>query len=227
MKKNIIIAILAVLLAVCLWFLMKKPKHKESIVTRSNPPKTQIIYTDKDSAQHLQQKVVPTPEISQSITNNYHTFVSDTLAPALKIATEKTNELTRIKARLEGELQATKMEITKEKTERVYYENKYLSIVTESDTLGKPKNLKYQYNAELNIAHFSKRKNFFSKEEHFIDVSSPDKNFKVNGLEHFQKQIIIRPKSVGIGFQAGYGFSQEMKPMPYLGFGVSWNLIRL
>lgn len=224
MKKDAIITILSLLLAVCLWQLTRRSKPEEIREKSSVVPI--VVYKDRDSVTHAQKAVSPAGDLGQSVTKNYHTYVIDTLAPALKIATEKINQLTRINAKLEGELLASKIEITKQKTERVYYENKYLSVVTETDTLGHPKNMSYSYNAEINVVHFSKRKNFFSKELHYVDVSSPDKNFKVNGLEHYQKQLVLRPKVVGIGFQAGYGFTQDLRWSPYIGIGASYNFIR-
>lgn len=186
-----------------------------------------VIYiSKKDSTTHIQKEVIQSKEISNAISKEYHSYVSDTLAPALKIATERIDELIRIKAKLEGELKATKIELAENKSQRIYYENKYLSIITHTDSLGNPQDLKYTYNAEINVAHFSQRKNFWSKERNYIDVSSPDKNFKINGLENYKKEIYIRPKNVGLGVQLGYGMDRNGDFLPYVGLGVSWNLIK-
>lgn len=184
------------------------------------------IYKAKDGSIHAKKETRKTVSLQEPVTKEYETYVKDTLSKALDLAVDKINELTRVKAKLEGELQATKVELAENKAKRVYYEDKYLSIVTHEDSTGLPKKLQYTYNAELNIAHYSKRKNFWNKERNYIDVSSPDKNFKINGLEHYQKQIYIRPKQVGIGFQFGYGLSQDFKVQPYMGVGLSYNLIR-
>ncbi|MDY6025962.1 DUF6808 domain-containing protein [Bergeyella zoohelcum] len=236
--KKALILFISLLLCVGLtgYYYYNLSRKKETVnqsLKQNFQKKESVIYKDKDSTTHIVQEVVPMVVESkkEDITNiienhSYSSYVKDTLAPALKIATEKIQELTRVKAKLEGELQATKVELAENKAKRVYYEDKYLSIVTHEDSTGSPKKLQYTYNAELNITHYSKRKNFWNKERNYIDVSSPDKNFKINGLEHYQKQIYIRPKQVGIGFQFGYGLTQDFKVQPYMGVGLSYNLIR-
>lgn len=209
----------------------EKPNANGERRTSNRPT---VIYTAKDSTTHAKKEVVapvsrtPTTSATEQIQDTqYKGYVKDTLAKALDVAVEKIREITRIKAKLEGELHATKIELTKSQEQKVYYQNKYLSIITYADSLGNPQHLKYTYNAEINVAHFTERRGFWSKERYFIDVSSPDKNFKINGLEHYREPLYIRPKRVGVGFQVGYGLTQDFKVQPYMGVGVSWNVIRL
>lgn len=237
--KNIILTALwagLVVFGAILWFLALK--KNETPTAKKEPPKV-VVYKSKDSTTHARIEVKPVVvRDGQSAVNSkriddlqiaskeYEAYVKDTLAVALDIAVSKINELTRIKAKLEGELKATRVELAENKEKRVYYEDRYLSIVTQEDSTGSPQKLNYAYNAELNIANFSQRKNFWNKERHYIDVSSPDKNFKIYGLEHYKKEIYIRPKSVGIGLQFGYGITDDFRISPYMGVGVSYNLIR-
>lgn len=198
---------------------------------KKEPPKV-VVYQAKDSTTHARVEAIkPVQKQRKSdpieiVSKEYETYVKDTLAVALNVAVNKINELTRVKAKLEGELKATKIELAENKEKRVYYEDKYLSVITQEDSLGNPQKLNYAYNAELNIANFSQRKNFWNKERHYVDVSSPDKNFKIYGLEHYKKEIYIRPKPIGIGLQFGYGITDNFKISPYMGVGVSYNLIR-
>jgi len=52
--------------------------------------------------------------------------------------------------------------------------------------------------------------------------------YLTNDIINYQEKIIEikpKPKRIGIGFQTGYGFTQD-KITPYVGVGVSFNLIR-
>ena len=236
MKKNLIITVLACLIVLLgigvfdlAYQLKKQTESTEGYksLSEKNYKLYTEIYKDRDSITHAQQEVKPSSSPEMSISNNYYTYVQDSLAPSLKIAKGKIDELTRINAKLEGELKATREELSENKERSLFFENKYLSIITTEDSTRQNPRLKYSYNAEINVVQFSKRKNIFSKQRNYIDVSSPDKNFKINGLEHFKKEIILRPKRIGVGFQAGYGINENLTISPYLGIGLSYNLIRL
>lgn len=232
--KILLLGMIVAGLGSCLYIIKERKKEKEILSEyRKNKDKPlteqipKIIYTDKDSITHIQQEIVKSLELSNTITKDYNTYVKDTLAVALDIAVDKIEELTRIKAQLEGELKATKIELDENKSKRIFYENKYLSIVSHMDSLGNPQNLKYTYNAELNIAQFSKRKHFFAPKKSYVDISSPDPNFKINGIEVYRKEIYQPPRNIGLGLQLGYGIDKDWKPSPYFGVGISYNLIKL
>ena len=143
------------------------------------------------------------------------------MAPALNIATEKIDELTRAKFLLEGQLKASKVQREKD---RIYYENKYLKIVSNT----KDSTLDYKYDAIVDIVKYSQRKWILGKEDTYIDISSPDKNMKINGVENFKKRIDVKPKKLGFGIQAGYYYIPGTNQFyPGFGIGVSYNLIRL
>ena len=177
----------------------------------------------KDSTTHAVFEEREGQIINNNITKNYMSYVEDTLAPALKIAVSKIDELTRVKAKLEGELKAEKMTVNETTKEKTFYKNKYLSIVTDQ----RDSTLQYSYNAEINIVKYDEKKSFLSKSKTYIDISSPDKNFKINGVENFKKEIYIKPRRFGLGLQAGYYYSPELdRFVPGVGIGVSYNLFK-
>ncbi|WP_336704377.1 hypothetical protein [Chryseobacterium indologenes] len=228
MKNNAFIAILVLAVIVLVanlfkgWFTLSK---NDRIVSESRI-KHDTVYIDKwlnpkDSTTHGTFKEKDGEVIENHITKNYITYVQDTLAPALNIATEKIDELTRAKFLLEGQLKASKVQREKD---RIYYENKYLKIVSNT----RDSTLDYKYDAIVDIVKYSQRKWLLGKEDTYIDISSPDKNMKINGVENFKKRIDVNPKKIGLGIQAGYYYIPGTNQFyPGFGIGVSYNLIRL
>lgn len=228
MKKNAFIAILVLAVIILVanlfngWFTLSK---SERIVKESKNNRDTIYLTKRtnpvDSTTHGTFKQNEGEVVTNHITKNYITYVQDTLAPALNIATEKIDELTRAKFLLEGQLKASKVQREKD---RIYYENKYLKIVSNT----KDSTLDYKYDAIVDIVKYSERKWLFGKENTYIDISSPDKNMKINGVENFKKRIEVKPKRIGFGVQAGYYYIPGVNQFyPGFGVGVSYNLIRL
>lgn len=199
---------------------------EEKIAKEINNPKTDTI---KVIYNHDSTVVKYVPNVGQIASNNitktYTNYIYDTLAPALRIATEKITELQGIKAKLEGTVKAQKSEIDKEKSRLVYYQDKYFSAKTKTDSIGNS-SLEYKYNAQLDMITETKS-SLFSKDIQQITVTSPDKNLKINGVEHFKKDVSLPAKRFGIGIQAGYYFVPEIgKTLPAVGFGASYNLVR-
>ncbi|QWT88102.1 hypothetical protein KBP46_09870 [Chryseobacterium sp. PCH239] len=194
MKKNAFIAILVlavIVLAANLftgWFTLSK---NDRIVEDSKHKKDSIaLYTwmnRVDSTLHGKFEEKEGELIQNHVTKNYNTYVQDTLAPALNIATEKIDELTRAKFILEGQLKASKEQREKD---RIYYENKYMQIVSNTAD----STINYKYNAIVDVVKYNEKKWLLGPEKTYIDISSPDKNMKINGVEHFKKRIDIKPK---------------------------------
>lgn len=231
MKNKIIIISLIFLVAVLVlnsfynWVNLSPAEKLEKEV---NNPKTDTIRLEYVTHDSTVVKYIPNlgQLAANNITKNYKTFVYDTLAPAFKIAKEDISELQQLRAKLEGTIKAQKAEIDKEKSKVVYYQDKYFSAKTKTDNVGNS-TLDYQYNAQIDLITETKRKNLFSKEIQHITVSSPDKNLKINGVEHFKKDVSLPPKRFGIGIQAGYYYVPETgKTVPAVGFGMSYNLVR-
>lgn len=228
MKKNAFIAILVLAVIVLTanlftgWLTLSK---NDRIVEDSKHKKDSIaLYTwmnRVDSTLHGKFEEKEGELIQNHVTKNYNTYVQDTLAPALNIATEKIDELTRAKFILEGQLKASKEQREKD---RIYYENKYMQIVSNTAD----STINYKYNAIVDVVKYNEKKWLLGPEKTYIDISSPDKNMKINGVEHFKKRIDIKPKKIGFGIQAGYYYIPGTNQFyPGFGVGVSYNLIRL
>ena len=229
MKKNIIISVLVFLAIVLLlntifgWF---TPSKKEILADEYSNPKTDTIRLEYHSDSTIVKYVPNVGQIpANNITKNYRTYVYDTLAPALKIATGKISELQQIKATLEGTVNAQKIIIDNQKNRLTYYNGKYFSATTKTDTIGNS-DLDYKYQAQIDIVTEDKSK-LWGKEKQEVTITSPDKNFRINGVEHFKKEIIIPTKRFGLGLQTGYYFVPETgKFTPASGVGFSYNLLR-
>ncbi|MCL1656830.1 hypothetical protein M2T79_09490 [Elizabethkingia miricola] len=230
MKKNALITILCLIIIALIanllggWFSLSQKDRivKESLKTKVDTVVLEKYISKVDSSTHGQFKEKQGEIIKNYITNKYMTYVQDTLAPALNIASSKIDELTRTNMLLEGKLKATRYELDENKKARIYYENKYIQIVSNSDST-----INYKYNAIIDIAKFNKRSWILGKEHTYVDISSPDPNFKINGVEHFKKRIDVKPKRWGIGIQGGYYYVPTFNQFyPAFGIGLSYNLIR-
>ncbi len=229
-KKNILIGMMVFVIAVLVlntiegWFTFSEPEKiaNESKIEKPILPDV-TFYTDAiDSSFHANFKATQGIDPKNYVTNKYYSYVSDTLAPALKIKMNEVRELTQIKAKLEDRLKAQQVQLDANKNKSYYYKTKYFeATANESDST-----LRYSYNAELNLTKYDKKESLFSRKKTYIDISSPDKNMKINGVENFIKDISSPPTKFGVGVQAGYGLGADLKIQPYIGFGVSYNLIR-
>lgn len=206
------------------WFTFSE---KEKIVDESKmtaPALPDIAYVTNaiDSSFHANFKANQGIDPKNYVTNKYYSYVSDTLAPALNITMNKLKEVTQVKAKLEGDLKAARVEIDANKNKVYHYKSKYFEA-TGSDA---DSSLKYAYNAELNLLKYDKKGSLLGGKKTYIDISSPDKNLKINGVENFTKDISSTPTKIGLGIQVGYGVNSDLKAAPYIGVGVSYNLIR-
>lgn len=231
MKNKIIIVSLIFVIAALLlnsFYNFFSLSREEKIAKEIANPKNDIIRYEYVTHDSTIVKYVPNVgELMQNnVTKQYNTYVTDTLAPAFKIAQKDITELQQIRAKLEGTIKAQKAEIDKEKTRSVFYKDKYFSAVTKTDSIGNS-SLDYQYNAQIDIITAKKKKNLFAKEIQEITISSPDKNLQINGVEHFKKNLTVAPKKWGLGVQAGYYYVPSSNTFyPAVGLGLSYNPIR-
>lgn len=80
---------------------------------------------------------------------------------------------------------------------------------------------------KINVTDVVDKGKIFKKDKFYTDFYSPDQNIKVNGVKTFRKEIVIKPKRLGLGLQFGYGLSQDFKIVPYVGVGLSYNFLNL
>ncbi|WP_411898600.1 hypothetical protein [Elizabethkingia bruuniana] len=231
MNKNLLIAILGISVIVLVgnlfqnWFTLDRNERvaRESVNANPVPPPLDKKRNPIDSTTIGTFSEKKGEIINNYVTKEYMVYVQDTLTPAYNIKTEQIQELTRAKMVLEGQLKATKIELDENKKARIYYENKYIQIVSnEADST-----LDYRYNAIVDIVNYNERKWWLGKEKSFIGISSPDKNLKINGVEHFKKQIEIKNKPWGLGAQLGYYYAPAANQFyPAFGIGISYNFLR-
>lgn len=235
MKNNIIITLLLFIIGALVlntFYGWVTPNKAELIAAEVQDKKTDPIKLENKTAIIGKDTIRITEYIPNSgqlmennITKNYNTYVLDTLAPALKIATNKIAELQQVKATLEGKLKAEKINTTIAKVNEIYFKDKYFQAVTRTDTLGNS-TLDYKYNAQIDVLT-ERKSRFLRKDLETVYITSPDPNFKINGVEHFKKEIYTRPKNFGIGLQAGYYYIPSSRQLiPAIGLGVSYNLIK-
>ena len=83
-----------------------------------------------------------------------------------------------------------------------------------------------QMRNEYEVTIGKKKNGLFKDREHEVTVTNLNPNTYTDELRTFT--VKEKPKNIGIGLQIGYGVSSGgIAPMPYLGVGVSYNLIRL
>lgn len=178
-------------------------------------------YVAPDSTKHqtIKDNVFISPESVAAIDTGY----IDSIAMALNVANDKITELTRVRAALTGRLKASIITMDSLNNRTYTFSGRFLNaILTERDSM-----LKYKYNAEISIVKYRKRKNLFSPEYSYIDLSSNDPNMKINGLYQFTIKHRDKVTPFGIGLQMGYYFYPEYGVFrPAIGAGVSYNLIR-
>lgn len=159
-------------------------EHKYKIDTLTK------TYIDDNGVSHGEVVDVPVFDLNYSnLTEDYKEYVNNSIVPVLKTATDKLTELTRVNATLSGKLAASKKEIDEKENTITYYKDKYFEAMTINDSLV------YKYNAILDIVGYSKGSGWFGNTKQYIDVSSPDTNLVINGVQRFKKEIpIYKPK---------------------------------
>ena len=184
--KQILIIILSTLIGFGLGkFGFSIGDRKVNLKTETKIDTVEVVkYVDKFGKLHarVEDRAVATLK-EAPITENFKTYAIDTLAPALKIAADKITELTRVNAKLQGELVASRKTTDEYGNIAREFQGKYFKAVSTNDSL------RYEYNAILDIVAYSKREWALGKEKKFIDISSPDPNFKVNGVQRFKKEL--------------------------------------
>lgn len=152
-------------------------------------PKPEIIYTERadgGTIATIETQNGDTP--AQTLSQQYIGYVNDTLVPALnkglKYKAEVT-QLTRINALLKDSLTKANINAKNARKDVIEWQTKYITIAANS----KDSTVKYAYNAQLDIAEYSKKESLFGDRKTYIAVTSPDKNLKINGMENFTKTV--------------------------------------
>ncbi|MFJ1474897.1 hypothetical protein ACILE9_11640 [Capnocytophaga cynodegmi] len=217
---------LAVLIAVCLtslslnwrqWLNKKKSDERIAELVELGGKAQIVTQYVRDSVPHTVFKEVfvrdNATEKRLAITKSY----ADSLEQALRISIDKMNQVSKINGKLTAQL---KLQATQ--NEDKHYKDKWLSLTYDprSDIVN------LDYNVNLNLVRYSDKRWFGGIKKHYIDIFSDDPRVKIQGLQTFQ--IAEKPPAkMALALQGGYGvtLNNPLKVSPYIGVGLSYNLI--
>lgn len=147
---------------------------------------------------------------------------------ALDIKDSQIQSLTDLNAKYSDSFRLAKVTIDEQNNKKWEWEKKYesgsivKSVMSEKDSI-----LHSDIDIKLQTTDYIEKKGLFRKDVLYTDIYSPDQNIKVNGVKTFRRETIIKPKRIGIGIQVGYGLTGEGRATPYVGVGLSYNLVNL
>jgi|GEM_PF-5234380 len=225
MKTKIII-IIAIMTAVAIVStrscLAKKQRKKQDLAAAKAET---VIATSRQGTTHANREdIATTQKLKEVIKKEYIPYIADTLAPILKIKEQQITELTRVKAELSGELRAAYKTIDTlrngARDSIITYKGPYMELSTHSNS----QTVRYRYHALLNILGYRKRKNAFSRYRNFIDVSSPDPNFRINGLERYKKQVSFTKNKMALSWNSHLVMGLKDQRYNRLSTGLNLNI---
>ncbi len=221
--------LLIALLAICVtslslnwrqWLNKRKSDERISELVELGGKAQIVTQYVRDSVQHIVFKEVVVKDNAMekrlAITKSY----ADSLEQALQMSIDKITDVTKTNAKLTAQVKLLQNEVGKPPSKQ--YSDKYLSLTynPENDSLW------LNYDVSLNMAKYAKRKWIFDKKQYFVDVWSDDPRVKIQGLKTY---TIAHepPRRWSFGLQGGYGITlnDPLKFAPYIGAGISYNLI--
>lgn len=138
------------------------------------------------------------------------------------------NSFTNISGVLSESLKIVKLDRDNLKNKVWEWENRKPSGSVIKATMNEKDSVLYtSVDVKLNVTDVKDKGGLFKKDKYYTDIYSPDQNIKINGVQNFRREITVKRKRLGLGFQAGYGFTSDLKATPYIGIGISYNLINL
>lgn len=147
---------------------------------------------------------------------------------ALGVEIENVLALNNIKAQMADSLKIVKLERDQANNKVWNWETKkesgsvIVATMNEKDSV-----LHTKADIKLNTTDYIEKGGLFRKDKYYTDIYSPDQNIKVNGVTNFRKETVVKPKRIGIGFNISYGIGKDFKPQPFIGVGISYNLVNL
>jgi len=152
-------------------------------------PKAELIYVQKsDGGQIATVQKQPTVAMTEVLSNNYINYVQDTIVKALNKGLAyklQVQNLTKINAVLKDSLSKKNVLIQNVNKDVIAWKTNFIEI----EANFKDSTAKYNYNAQLDVLDYSKKESLFGERKQYIAVTSPDKNFKINSVENYTKEI--------------------------------------
>lgn len=202
-------------------------------VIQNQPQRESEIFVDslvipvyRDSIIEHQQIKLIEREAHRSITeSSIPTTYADSIAKALKIGTSEIERLTKVNAKLQGKLDNQNLVIEDLKANEIRWKNRYIDVVTNlTDST-----INYTYNADISVIDYEKREKWYKAKKHYTALTSSDPNFRINGVQRYEKLIDVKCPSVKFGVQSGYGavyIDNNFRLAPYVGVGINFNLFK-
>ena len=156
----------------------------------------------------------------------YYKSEIERLTKALGIKENALLAVTDVNAKLRDSVRLAKLTVDEANNKIWNWEKTYASGSTIKATMNeKDSILRPEVDVKLQVTDYVDKGGLFGKTKYYTDIYSPDQNISINGLKTYRKETVIKPKRVGIGVQFGYGLSTNFKITPYVGLGLSYNLI--
>lgn len=223
--KNLIIILLTVGVGIslaCNIGQLKRGKRDkariEALSQQSAPGEAKIIERYiHDSIEHVVVKEVPAQtgaEKAIAVGNGY----MDTITRALKVAVKQVEEVTRVNAALLAE----NIQLRQGSGGAQEYSDQWLRLIYHPDS----NSVDLSYDVALNQVRYWKRSWLLGPKRYYNDLYASDPRVTIASVRRFTLPE-ARPKPWGIGVSAGYAYDPLRTDWyPYLGFGLSYNLIR-
>lgn len=211
--------LLIIACGVIAWFWFN-PKVEQVYVKIKPTP--QIIYTEREDGgtiATIESQIADVP--AETLSEKYIGYVNDTLVPALNKGLQykaEVSQLTRINAALKDSLTKANINAKNARKDVIEWQTKYITIAANP----KDSTVKYAYNAQLDIAEYSKKETLFGDRKSYIAVTSPDKNIKINGVENFTKAVKVPKDFMELNVKLN-GIYLEKTLTPYMGAELMFN----
>lgn len=215
----ILIGLLLIVAGFALW-LWFNPKIDKVYVQIK--PKPEIIYTNKPDGgtiATIETQIADLP--AETLSQDYIKYVNDTLVPALNKGLQykaEVSQLTRINAALKDSLTKANINAKNARKDVIEWQTKYITIAANP----KDSTINYAYNAQLDIAEYSTKETLFGDKKTYISVTSPDKNFRINGVENFTKPVKVPKDFVELNVKLN-GIYLDKTLTPYMGAELMFN----
>ena len=157
--------------------------------------------------------------------------ILDTISKALNIKEKQVVDLTRINFTLKAENLKASKALDSQQRLTYYYKDKYVNLAfrPSADSTDKGE-FDFEYNADITVTQYWKRKWLLAKQKSFVDIYSNDKRATINGVERLT--VAQNEPVFGLRLQArgiysftqnrlfpGVGLEVDFKKASVLGYG--------
>ena len=177
-------------------------------------------YKDDFGKEHAKVEVVKNDK------SQFYQSKIDSLKKQLDVKEKEIVAITDIQARLVDSLNLAKVSLDEQKHKLWEWKKEYKSGSKIEAKMSEKDSILQLTNVDVKVqVTDTYKKRLFKPDVYNVDLFSPDQNIKFNGVNTYSYEKLIKPKRFGIGLQFGYGLGQNFQFYPYVGFGVSYNLI--